>query len=347
MRLEHGMNADESTRAHQQAPKLEQPDDGVDKAREAARDLDRPGFLSSVRGFLGLIWATIFAFFSDGCATMAAALSFNTFFSLPALLTLLLALVGRVGNAEQVERAIVGQVGKLVGPGAATQVAAIISNAHRSPHAASVATIVSIVALVLGATASFAQLQEALNKAWGVKPDPHRNQIGVFLTKRVFSFGILITVAFLLLVSLTLSTVIAAIGQALTTQFGTPPILLQIATALGSFLIIAFLFAIMFRYLPDARISWHDVRAGAIGTALLFVLGRTVIGLYLGKSDPGSVYGAAGSLALVLIWVYYTSMILLLGAEFTKLWAQRYGRGIVPAKGAVAYVEEERRVATG
>jgi membrane protein len=337
----------EQSAPNDRAPLLKSSKEAPEKAREATKELERPGLLGTVKGFLGLLWATIFAFFSDGCSTMAAALSFNTFFSLPALLTLLLALVGKVASAEQVEGAIVGQVSKLVGSGAAQQVAAIISNAHRSPHAASVATIVSIFALILGATASFAQLQAALNKAWGVKPDPHRNQIKVFLVKRVFSFGILITVAFLLLVSLALSTVIAAIEQALTTQFGMPPVVLQVATAIGSLLLIAYVFAIMFRYLPDARISWRDVRAGAIGTALLFVLGRTVIGLYLGRADPGSVYGAAGSLALVLIWVYYTSMILLLGAEFTKLWAQRYGRGIVPVKGAVAYVEEERRVQTG
>jgi membrane protein len=180
-----------------------------------------------------------------------------------------------------------------------------------------------------------------------VKPDPSRNQIRVFLVKRVFGFGILITVAFLLLVSLALSAVIAAISEALTNQFGLPPVLLQIATAVGSFVVIALLFAVMFRYLPDARISWRDVRAGALGTALWFVLGRTLIGLYLGRADPGSVYGAAGSLALVLIWVYYTSMVVLFGAEFTKLWAQRYGKGIVPIKGAVAYVEEERSVAKG
>jgi membrane protein len=331
----------------QRAPLIKTSREGASKARDAAREIDRPGTTATIRGFLGLLWATIYAFFSDGCSTMAAALSFYTFFSLPALLTLLLALVGRVANAEQVERAIIGQVSRLVGTGAAAQIASIISNAHRSPHAASVATIVSLFALALGATTSFAQLQQALNKAWGVKPDPRRNQIKVFLVKRVFSFGILITVAFLLLVSLALSTVIAAISQALTTQFGTPPILLQTATAIGSFLVIAFVFAIMFRFLPDARIIWRDVRAGALGTALLFVLGRTVIGLYLGQSDPGSVYGAAGSLALVLIWVYYTSMILLLGAEFTKLWAQRYGKGIMPVKGAVAYVEEEKRVKTG
>jgi membrane protein len=326
---------------------LKRSNEEVGQARDAAREMKKPGAMATIRGFLGLLWATIFAFFSDGCSTMAAALSFTTFFSLPALLTLLLGLVGRFADPAQVERAIVAQVGRLFGPASATQIAGIISSASRSSHAASVATVVSLIALVLGATGAFAQLQQALNKAWGVKPDPHRNQIRVFLVKRVFSFGILITVAFLLLVSLTLSTVISAISAALTTRFGIPPVLLQTATAIGSFLVIAVLFAAMFRYLPDARISWHDVRAGAFGTALLFVLGRTLIGLYLGKADPGSVYGAAGSLALVLIWVYYTSMILLLGAEFTKLWAQRYGKGIVPVKGAVAYVEEERKVKQG
>ena len=326
---------------------LKRSDEKAEKAREAGHEMRKPGVVASIRGFLGLLWATVFAFFSDGCSTMAGALSFNTFLSLPALLTLILSLVGRFADPQQVQNAIVGEVGDLIGTAGASQVAAIIGNASRSKEAASIATIVSLVVLVLGATGLFAGLQNALNKAWGVKPDPKRNQIRVFLMKRVFSFGILITVAFLLLVSLALSTVIAAISHALTTRFGIPPALLQVVTAIGSFLVIALLFAVMFRYLPDARISWRDVRAGAVGTALWFVVGRTLIGLYLGRSDPGSVYGAAGSLALVLIWVYYTSMIVLFGAEFTKLWAQRYGKGIVPVKGAVAYVEEERSVAQG
>jgi membrane protein len=321
--------------------------DEPDRARDAAREMSRPGFVAGVRGFLQLVWATIYAFFGDGCSSMAASLSFYTFFSLPALLTLLLALVGRFTDPAQVEHAITAQVARLIGPASAAQVESIISNAGRSQDAASVATIVSLFALVFGATTAFAQLQSALNKAWGVKPDPRRNQIRVFLVKRVFSFGILITIAFLLLVSLALSTVIEAISSALTTRYGIPASMLQVATALGSFLVVALLFAAMFRYLPDARIGWRDVGIGAIGTALLFVLGRTLIGVYLGSSDPGSVYGAAGSLALVLIWVYYTSMILLFGAEFTKLWAQRYGKGIAPVKGAVAYVEEERSVRTG
>ncbi|HKP15672.1 MAG TPA: YihY/virulence factor BrkB family protein [Gemmatimonadaceae bacterium] len=324
---------------------LKRSDEKVDQAREAGREMRKPGIMATIRGFGGLLWATVFAFFSDGCSTMAAALSFNTFLSLPALLTLILSLVGRFADPQQVQNAIIGEVGDLIGTAGASQVAAIIGNASRSQEAASIATIVSLVVLILGATGLFAGLQGALNKAWGVKPDPKRNQIRVFLMKRVFSFGILITVAFLLLVSLALSTVIAAISTALTTRFGIPPVVLQVATAIGSFLVIALLFAVMFRYLPDARVSWRDVRAGAVGTALWFVVGRTVIGLYLGRADPGSVYGAAGSLALVLIWVYYTSMIVLFGAEFTKLWAQRYGKGIVPVKGAVAYVEEERAVA--
>jgi len=326
---------------------LKRSDEEVSQAREAGQEMRKPGIVSTIKGFLGLLWATVFAFFSDGCSTMAGALSFNTFLSLPALLTLILSLVGRFADPQQVQGAIVGEVSDLIGAAGAAQVAAIIGNASRSQEAASIATIVSLVVLILGATGLFAGLQNALNKAWGVKPDPSRNQIRVFLMKRVFSFGILITVAFLLLVSLALSAVIAAISDALTTQFGIPPVLLQIATAIGSFLVIALLFAVMFRYLPDARISWRDVRAGAIGTALWFVLGRTLIGLYLGRADPGSVYGAAGSLALVLIWVYYTSMVVLFGAEFTKLWAQRYGKGIVPVKGAIAYVEEERGVAKG
>jgi membrane protein len=326
---------------------LKRSDDEVDQARDAGREMRKPGIMASIRGFLSLLWATVFAFFSDGCSTMAAALSFNTFLSLPALLTLLLSLVGRFTDPQQVQRAIVGEVGDLIGTAGAAQVAAIIGNASRSKETATIATVISLVVLILGATGLFAGLQGALNKAWGVKPDPKRNQIRVFLVKRVFSFGILITVAFLLLVSLALSTVIEAISAALTTQLGIPPLVLQVATAIGSFLVIALLFAVMFRYLPDARVSWRDVRAGAVGTALWFVLGRTLIGLYLGRADPGSVYGAAGSLALVLIWVYYTSMIVLFGAEFTKLWAQRYGKGIVPIKGAVAYVEEERSVAKG
>jgi len=154
-------------------------------------------------------------------------------------------------------------------------------------------------------------------------------------------------VAFLLLVSLAFNTMLAAAGARFASGHGAPSVLFQLTTSAIGFLLISALFAAMYRYLPDARIAWRDVRAGAFMSASLFILGKTVIGLYLGRSNPGSVYGVAGSLAVVLIWVYYTSMTVLLGAEFTRLWAQRFGRGITPAEGAVAYVEEERQVRAG
>jgi membrane protein len=286
------------------------------------------------------------AFFSDDCSSMAAALSFYTFFSLPALLTLVLTIVGRIADPDQLQKAIVGEVGGLIGSSGADQVATIIGNAHLANSTATITTLLSLLALGFGATTSFAQLQSALNKVWGVKPDPRRNQLHVFLMKRIFSFGVVITVAFLLLVSLAINTVLVAIGERFAGG-AAPTMAFQIFTTLISFAIIAGLFSVMYRFLPDARIAWRDVRAGALMSATLFTLGKTIIGIYLGRSNPGSVYGVAGSLAVVLIWVYYTSMIVLLGAEFTRLWAQRFGRGITPEKGAVAYVEEERQVKKG
>lgn len=298
------------------------------------------------RSLLGLLKDTIFKFFGDGCSAMAAALSFYTFFSLPALLTLLLTVVGRVMDPQRVQAAIVGQMGDLIGTAGAEQIRAIIASANQA-DGVTLATVLSALLLAFGATTAFGQLQNALNKIWGVKPNPRRNPLRVFLVKRVFSFGVVITVAFLLVISLAVSAALALLGERMTPLQGAPAALLEIAASLLSFALTATLFAAMFRYLPDARIAWRDVRAGAIGSALLFTLGKVAIGMYLGGTDPGDAYGAAGSLAVVLIWVYYTSMVLLLGAEFTEQWAERYGRGIIPERGAVAYIEQEREVRVG
>ena len=329
------------------SPAAEQKAASVDKAQEAAVVMERPGLAATIRGFGELLWGTVLAFFSDDCSSMAAALSFYSFFSLPALLTLLLTIIGRIADPVEVQRAIVKEVGNLIGNSGADQMTTIIGNAHLASGSATIATALSIAALVFGATTSFAQLQAALNKAWGVKPNPRHNQLRVFLVKRIFSFGVVITVAFLLLVSLAFNTMLTAVGARYAGDHGAPSVLFQLGTSVISFFLIAALFAAMYRYLPDARIAWRDVRAGALMSASLFILGKMVIGLYLGRSNPGSVYGVAGSLAVVLIWVYYTSMTVLLGAEFTRLWAQRFGRGITPSAGAVAYVEEERQVKAG
>lgn len=329
------------------SPAAEQKAASVDKAQEAAVLMEQPGLAATILGLGGLLWGTVLAFFSDDCSSMAAALSFYSFFSLPALLTLLLTIIGRIADPVHVQRAIVKEVGNLIGNSGADQMTTIIGNAHLASGSATIATILSIAALVFGATTSFAQLQAALNKAWGVKPNPRHNQLRVFLVKRVFSFGVVITVAFLLLVSLAFNTMLTAVGARYAGGHGAPSILFQLTTTTIGFFLVAALFAAMYRYLPDARIAWRDVGAGAVMSASLFFLGKMVIGLYLGRTNPGSVYGVAGSLAVVLIWVYYTSMTVLLGAEFTRLWAQRFGRGITPSKGAVAYVEEERQVKTG
>ena len=292
------------------------------------------------------MWAALQKFFSDGLSSAAAALSYSTVFSLPALLTLLLLIVGFFTDPNAVQSALVAQVRSLIGPAGAEQVGAILSAARRTETHASFAATFSIVTLVLGATATFGQLQSALNQAWDVKPQPKGNQIIRYLQKRLFSFGLVIVVAFLLLVSLAITTVLAAFGDRLTSQLpgAVSERVLQVVSSLVSLVVLAFLFALMFRYLPDARIAWRDVRAGAVGTALLFVIGKTLIGLYLGRTDPGGAFGAARSLVVVMIWVYYTSMIVLYGAEVTRVWADRYGGGVRPETGAVGVVKEEHTV---
>jgi membrane protein len=300
-----------------------------------------------VSATLQLVWRTIERFFGDGCPSMAAALSFYTFFSLPALLSLLLLLVGAIVDPAEVERAITTQVQGLIGRAGADQVRTIISHASQTYMDTSVAAVLGAMALLLGATTAFAQLQDALNRVWNVKPDPSRNQIRDFIAKRVFSFGVVLALGFLLLVSLGLSAGLAAFGDVVVARLGAPGVALLVLNWLVSLAVITALFAVLFKLLPDAEVAWRSVWVGALGTALLFMLGRGAIGFYLGRVDPGSAYGAAGSLAVIMIWVYYSSMIVLSGAEFTRVWAERYDRGSQPVPGAVKVVQEEHAVQRG
>jgi len=336
-----------ATQTPDRLPQEQPPESRAVPAAPGAGSPRAPGLVQRLRETPKLVWAALDKFFGDGCPTMAAALSFYTFFSLPALLALVLLLVGVVTDPAEVQRGIITEVGGLIGRSAADQVQTIIGNASRTVGDASLTALLGFLAVLFGATTAFAQLQAALNKAWGVKPDPRRGQVRNFLVKRIFSFGVVVTVAFLLLVSLALSAFLAALGSRLTSGWGLPAAVLATFDALISYAVVAGLFAVMFKFLPDANVGWRDVRAGSLGTALLFVLGKWVIGLYLGGVDPGSAYGAAGSLAVVLIWVYYSSMLVLFGAEFTRVWAERYGYGVWPEKGAVAVVEVEKEVEKG
>jgi membrane protein len=279
---------------------------------------------------------TISEFLEDECPRMAAALSYYTIFSIPPLLILILLLLGTFFDPQDVQGAIEGQIQSLMGPEGAETIRTVLTHAQEPDVRAPVAAILGLGALIFGATGAFGELQAALNRAWGVQPDPEQGGLKSFLTKRVFSFGMILGVAFLLLVSLVLSAVLASLGEALAGMVpGLSGIVLQVLNFAISFGVIALLFATMFKVLPDAVIAWRDVWIGAIFTAFLFVVGKFLIGLYLGQSDPGQAYGAAGSLVLMLVWVYYSAMILLLGAEFTQVWAESRGGGISPEEGAV------------
>jgi len=288
-------------------------------------------------------------FMDDGSTTQAAALSYYTIFSLPPLLLLILMILGAVVDPREAQQQLQGQLGALMGPSASRQVATMMEQAHQPGSGNALTTILSIAALLFGATGAFGQLQSALNRAWEVMPDPEKGGIKAVLLKRVFSFGMILSIAFLLLVSLVLSALLSAFGNALNQYLpsGISGVLLQVINQVVSLLVITLLFAAIFKVLPDARVAWRDVWVGAVFTAVLFVVGKYLIGLYLGQSNPGQAFGAAGSLAVMFVWVYYSSMILLFGAEFTQVWAKRRGSGIAPDRGAVRVLQERRPLREG
>lgn len=271
----------------------------------------------------------------DDVPSLAAAIAYYTIFALPPLLVVIVAIAGAVFGPAAVQEALMGQVGSLAGPDATEAVEAMIADAG-DLGSGLFAKLAGLVALLIGATGAFGQLQKALNRAWEVKPAPDAG-IKDTIVKRLLSLGMVVTIAFLLLASLAVSAVLAAVGDAassVATDTVAAPVmqLLNAAVSLG---VITLLFAAMFKVLPDARIAWRDVLVGAFATALLFTLGKFLIGLYLGRSDPGSAFGAAGSVVLILVWIYYSALIVLVGAEFTQAWAKMKGAGIEPEDGAV------------
>lgn len=271
-------------------------------------------------------------FNDDECPVRAAALAYYTVFALPPLLVLLLMLAGALWDPQDVQRAMESQFASLVGSDGASAIHGMIESADKPGSGGVLATVLSMGMLVFGATGALMQLQGALNRAWEVRPDPARGGIKAFVAKRLLSLGMILGIAFLLIVSLALSALIAAFGEMLT--FVPEPALLAVNFALNLG-VLTVLFAAMFKVLPDAKVEWRDVWVGAGATALLFVAGKFALGLYLGRSTPGDAFGAASALAVILVWVYYAGMILLFGAEFTQAWTQHRGRRIEPEEGAI------------
>lgn len=284
---------------------------------------------------------TLTEFLGDECPRMAAALSYYTVISLPSLLVLVLAVVRPFVNPQRVEGFIARQAGSLLGANAAAQIVAVVRN-MAAPGGGVLETGLGVLLLVFAATAGFSQLQSALNTAWNVEPNEESalGEVKSFVVKRVISFLMVLAISLFLLLSLIVGAGITAFGNVLEQLL--PPtlggILLRSLDTGVSFLVATGLFALVFRVLPDARIRWRDVLVGATGTAALFVAGKYSVSLYLAHASPASAYGAAGSLAVVLIGIYLFSLILLLGAEFTQVWAQRHGPGIQPEAGAIRVV---------
>ncbi len=294
-------------------------------------------------GLLGIFKQSFKDFMKDDCMTSAAALSYYTIFSLPAVLMLIMLVVSSVMDPADVRGGLEAQLESLMGPSAGGEVRTILQETER-PGGGLIPTLVGIVALVFGATGALGQLQAALNRAWNVAPDPKQGGIKSFLSKRLFSLGMLLSIAFLLLVSLVISGALSGLGDRLSgfLPSGLSGPVLQALNIAVSLLVIGFLFAAMFKVLPDAQVAWREAWVGGFVTALLFVVGKFLIGLYLGKSNPGEAYGAAGSLIVLLLWIYYSSLILLFGAEFTETWAETRGEGVQPEPGAIRVRKEEQ-----
>ena len=256
-------------------------------------------------------------------ASKGAALAFYTLFSMTPILVLAIAVAGYVFGAEAAQGEIVDQVQGLVGPNGAQAIQALLA-AARDPASGLVATLVASVLLLLGATSVFAELKGSLDELWGIGK-LCRSSFGLLLRTRLLSFGLVLVLAFLLLVSLVVSAALAVLARYAHGALGSSTVALSTISSFISFGVIACMFAIIYKVLPDAPLSWQDVWIGAAFTAGLFSLGKYVIGLYLGNSGVASSFGAAGSLIALLLWVYYSAQIFFLGAEFTRHYALWFG----------------------
>ncbi len=265
----------------------------------------------------------------------SAVIAYNAIFSLPGLLVVVVTVAGYFFGAEAVSGKLHQQISEAMGPDTAYQIKEMLAAANKSKDSWW-ATAIGVLVIIIGATGVFVQLQKSLNNIWEVKASEKKSGMLTLLRTRLFSFGLILSIAFLLLVSLVVSSVLAALGDWIS-GFGAESLLIlfKIINFIISVGIITLLFALMFKILPDAKIQWNFVWVGAFCTALLFTLGKSALGLYFGKADPGSGYGAAGSIILILLWTSYSSMIVFFGAEFTKVYTELFHGEIAPSENAV------------
>jgi len=278
----------------------------------------------------------------DNASRLSAALAYYTIFSLAPMLAIVIAITGLIWETEAVQTQILSQVRDLIGPEGADFVATLITN-RGSPAEGIVALFIGIITLLFGALGVFNELHTSLNLIWNIKVEKTKGflqSIKKLLIDRFLSFAMILAIGFLLLVSLVVTAALSATQATISDAFPLSEFFLQIVNFAISVGVITLLFALMFKFLPDAEIAWHDAWIGAFITSLLFSLGKAAIGIYLGNSAVGSTFGAAGSLVLLLLWIYYSAQILFFGAEFTQVYASKYGSKITP-KGRKPIVQRE------
>jgi membrane protein len=289
----------------------------------------------TLNGAWSILKQTASDWLDDNASRLAASLAFYTLLSLAPLVIIAVAIAGFLLGPEAARGQIAGALSGVVGYEAAKGIQAVVASA-RSPVSGTVGTIVGAVTLVIGASGVFGELQFALNSIWEVRTKPGGGWRGE-MRERFFSFTMVLGVAFLLLVSLVLSATLSVVGHFFAASLPGGELFWQLLNFVLSLAMVTGLFALILKYVPDVEIDWSDVWIGAGMTALLFTIGKSLLGLYLGKASVGSSYGAAGSLVVLVVWVYYSAQILFLGAEFTQVQARRRGRRIRPSKRAVAF----------
>ncbi len=296
----------------------------------------------NARDIWSMIKETVSDWLDDGASRLAAALAYYSLLSLAPLLVITIAIAGFFFGYDAARGKVAGELGAVVGVQAAAGIQSVVASAH-SPASGIVSTCIGVVTLFVGASGVFGELQASLNAIWEVKRKPGRGVWGE-VRERFLSFTMVLGVAFLLLVSLVLNAILSAVGARFTEALPGGEVVWQAFNFVFSLSVITGLFALIFKFVPDAEVRWRDVWLGAAVTAALFTIGKVLLGLYLGKAAIGSAYGAAGSLIALVVWVYYAAQILLLGAEFTQVQARRSGREIRPAHEAIK-VEPGKSVA--
>jgi membrane protein len=275
-----------------------------------------------------LFWAAITGWSKDNVPRLGASLAYYTLFAISPILIIAIAIAGSVFGAEAVRGQIVGQIDGLIGTQGAEAIQSLLQGAHRD-STGTFALIVGTITLIVAASGAFLELQHALNTIFRVKTDPKKSGIERLILSRLRSFGLVVSIGFLLLVSLLVSAALTALSTRIQRNMFGSPLLLQTINLVVSLAVMTLLFGLIYRVLPDVQLAWRDVWTGALGTAMLFSIGKFLIGLYLGHSSVASSYGAAGSIVVLLVWVYYSAQVILLGAEFTRVYAE-HRRGKAP-----------------